>query len=345
MVTNFEKEDSITADLYHTTPDTASNLTDKNVAFLSCDPDDYESSDQSNEIFDTALTKKVTAILLYSKYSWYCEKRTTPSEIGSTYVYSIVNGSAANDILKQMDKSSRPSMVFLITIRHQSSEEVSNTRPNGGPGNPLGPSRSTEVAMVILYSITGVITALFMAVIVSGAVRAHRNPERYGPNNALGRPRQSRAKGLARAMLDTIPIVKFGQNQDQNQENPKNDIEIGTIPKQQQEATNGVSNPVSHEEHTENEIAVSKNVNNLTVSTSAANDNNDANAASVVSRAESGSASHNENSISEEALGCSICTDDFELGQDIRVLPCNHKFHPACVDPWLLNVSGTCPLW
>jgi hypothetical protein len=29
----------------------------------------------------------------------------------------------------------------------------------------------------------------------------------------------------------------------------------------------------------------------------------------------------------------------------VRVLPCNHSFHPACIDPWLLNVSGTCPLW
>lgn len=42
---------------------------------------------------------------------------------------------------------------------------------------------------------------------------------------------------------------------------------------------------------------------------------------------------------------CPICTDDFEKGQDVRVLPCNHQFHPNCVDPWLINVSGTCPLW
>jgi len=43
-------------------------------------------------------------------------------------------------------------------------------------------------------------------------------------------------------------------------------------------------------------------------------------------------------------LGCSICTEDFTKGEDVRVLPCNHKYHPACIDPWLLNVSGTCPL-
>ena len=44
------------------------------------------------------------------------------------------------------------------------------------------------------------------------------------------------------------------------------------------------------------------------------------------------------------SLGCSICTEDFKAGQDQRVLPCDHRFHPECIDPWLLNVSGTCPL-
>lgn len=46
----------------------------------------------------------------------------------------------------------------------------------------------------------------------------------------------------------------------------------------------------------------------------------------------------------ETDLGCSICTEDFTTGEDVRVLPCHHKYHPACIDPWLLNVSGTCPL-
>jgi len=53
---------------------------------------------------------------------------------------------------------------------------------------------------------------------------------------------------------------------------------------------------------------------------------------------------HNEDISQPDTLVCSICTEDFTKGEDVRVLPCNHKFHPACVDPWLLNVSGTCPL-
>lgn len=42
---------------------------------------------------------------------------------------------------------------------------------------------------------------------------------------------------------------------------------------------------------------------------------------------------------------CSICTEDFVDGDDIRRLPCNHIFHPRCIDPWLRGFAVTCPLW
>lgn len=41
----------------------------------------------------------------------------------------------------------------------------------------------------------------------------------------------------------------------------------------------------------------------------------------------------------------SICVGAFVEGDDVRLLPCGHDFHPACIDPWLLQRSGTCPLW
>ncbi|KAK7993707.1 hypothetical protein PG989_007088 [Apiospora arundinis] len=42
---------------------------------------------------------------------------------------------------------------------------------------------------------------------------------------------------------------------------------------------------------------------------------------------------------------CSICTEDFLQGEQLRNLSCGHLFHPACIDPWLCDRSRTCPLW
>ena len=43
---------------------------------------------------------------------------------------------------------------------------------------------------------------------------------------------------------------------------------------------------------------------------------------------------------------CPICIVDFEEGDDLRVLPCEgkHVFHQTCVDPWLLELSSSCPI-
>lgn len=40
---------------------------------------------------------------------------------------------------------------------------------------------------------------------------------------------------------------------------------------------------------------------------------------------------------------CSICKEVFEDGAELRVLPCLHRFHVACVDRWL-SQSRTCPV-
>lgn len=213
-------------------------------------------------------------------------------------------------------------------------QESVNGTSGGGSGSGsggLGKSPTTAVAMIILYSITGIITALFLIIIIVGAIRAHRHPERYGPRRVIGRARQGRAKGLARAMLETIPIVKFGDKEEDGKPAvPGRDIELAGT------STNAATDTEHH-------------------GGGASTSNTAAPAGSgpdvVKTEAAAGSGQHTEGAAvgagdnTDNGLACSVCTDDFIKGQDIRVLPCRHKFHPECIDPWLLNVSGTCPLW
>lgn len=181
--------------------------------------------------------------------------------------------------------------------------------------------------MIILYSITGIITVLFLVIIITGAVRAHRHPERYGPRYRSGRTRQSRARGIARAMLETIPIVKFGdEEQGSRRDSVKGDVEMldadtGDDEQQQQQH--------HHKTSTQETVQPASQVPD---------------AASTEEKHKSGTPSAKPNPDTGN-FSCPICTDDFIKGQDLRVLPCNHKFHPECIDPWLVNVSGTCPLW
>ncbi|VAI88647.1 unnamed protein product [Triticum turgidum subsp. durum] len=41
---------------------------------------------------------------------------------------------------------------------------------------------------------------------------------------------------------------------------------------------------------------------------------------------------------------CAICLEDYSVGEKIRVLPCRHKFHAACVDLWLTSRRTFCPV-
>ncbi|WAQ86802.1 hypothetical protein PtA15_7A531 [Puccinia triticina] len=122
-------------------------------------------------------------------------------------------------------------------LDQQKQDRNQSSNFQSAPGNSNNPN--TGLAMIILYAITGCVSFMFLIVIVSGAIRAIRNPDRYGPRpggrvdpqtgeeDPYAQPRQTRAAGLGKAILDTFPIVKFGRQQ--------ND------PKFDSEGSNGVS--------------------------------------------------------------------------------------------------------
>jgi len=41
---------------------------------------------------------------------------------------------------------------------------------------------------------------------------------------------------------------------------------------------------------------------------------------------------------------CPICIQEYAKNDVIRQLPCDHHFHKTCVDPWIVNYRGDCPM-
>ncbi|KAF2672607.1 hypothetical protein BT63DRAFT_450633 [Microthyrium microscopicum] len=299
------------------------------IAFVSCDTSAYADLLGPVNTLIFAVKNDPIAIVLYSNTAKGCAY-SPGDKIPSTFAYLFsLTGAQANGSLTSFAAGAggHVAIATQAIFEMNSSSGSSGGGASGGVGGPGGnaanqgsqpggPSPSTAVAMIILYSITGVITALFLVIIITGAVRAHRHPERYGPRNTHGRSRQSRAKGLARAMLDTLPIVKFGEKEE---EKPA-DIELAGATANRAATTD---QKTTAEEGAEIQDSTKQE---------GEQSNTDPSKESTTPP------------IAEDVQGCSICTDDFELGQDVRVLPCNHSFHPTCIDPWLLNVSGTCPL-
>ncbi|KAJ3359036.1 hypothetical protein GGF32_009647 [Allomyces javanicus] len=46
----------------------------------------------------------------------------------------------------------------------------------------------------------------------------------------------------------------------------------------------------------------------------------------------------------DDPTSCVVCLDEFEDDQTLRVLPCAHPFHVACIDTWLTERKNVCPI-
>lgn len=199
-----------------------------------------------------------------------------------------------------------------------------------------GSQRSST--MLIVYIIVALISAGFVSVMLFLGIKAFR---RYGgePTEHLrARPRQSRARGIARAALDALPVVKFGIKPS---ETVSKDIEMqdGASSLGAKDSTLELrSDYGEHVTHTASPLREMTTIpatgmliqptEPLPVYTSSGREPEPPGATEP----------------DPNQLRCPVCLDDFEENQDVRVLPCSHSFHTYCIDPWLLNVAGSCPL-
>lgn len=306
------------------------------IAYLCCDNlnDSYIQPDMIlNALMDNE--PQPTAILLYSQEEVCC------GISGQNLNYdAFLTMADAEEATQALSITSTSDGTVRATISGNLTEGSSESHTGQKSGS------GSSVAMSILYSITGLITILFVIIIATGAIRARRYPERYGPRNEVnGRPRQSRARGLARAVLETIPIVKFGDSNPPKLD-PNVELENAQRPSTADEDAERPTNGSSRHLSTIPESLPGSPAHSAAADVLGIAPDGEANVKGAVSSAAGGGASNQHADASnEEGLGCPICTDEFTVGEDVRVLPCNHKFHPQCIDPWLVNVSGTCPLW
>lgn len=206
----------------------------------------------------------------------------------------------------------------LFTLKMIDLDAESHTKlPPVVMGRSNEPEARVDVVKIVLFTITGTILAFFAIMVILGVVRAYRHPERYISPPIAGQPRQNRARGITRAILDTIPVIRLSED---GKSPPHPDISLQSIGQVRAETANdrtqGIAfQPTGRGDHWSNE--------NRTLST----------------RSEVAGSSDEE-----RCLRCSICTEDLKFGEQVRLLPCSHKYHPSCVDPWLLEMSSTCPL-
>lgn len=322
-------------------------------AFICCDTANYPGYLTPSTVLSFALAGAGSsktfplAIILYSEQSTHCNF-TIQGDSPVDAIFTTVDPMVATSLAKLQLSDSSPGIAEIVPDLNSdtANNSTSNNSGFGGFGGG-GPSPTTAVAMIILYSITGIITALFVIIILTGAVRAHRHPERYGPRaGAAGRGGQSRAKGMARAMLATLPIVKYGDQEPTATKPPGSsdtDIEMnassltqsaGTEADKERSITSPEGQTIAQDGLAGQDPG---NENNGAESAEQSSVKGEAPIAAIA-------VTNADGTQEDGSLGCSICTEDFTRGEEVRVLPCNHKFHPECVDPWLLNVSGTCPL-
>ncbi|KAH6914059.1 RING-7 protein [Coprinopsis sp. MPI-PUGE-AT-0042] len=362
------------------------------IALVSCDRNATNAT-MDEDIFTLARDRGAVAALLYSLDSVACvinpeytnpaafdqvfnifatQSKTSSHLVNDFYppnkTFAWYDSKALNDSYDEVTASitagraKSKGFVFAVLRAWNATE---STVPTGGSqgdddedvNDHEPPSRqSTALAMIVLYTITACVSALFCVVIITGAVRAIRHPERYGPR-ARGDDYdgQSRARGLTRAILDTFPVIKFGSPPGappKDVEHPSffaSNVPLGLVsPKPEKpQSFDLASLTAKPEEQALQQVSSRDHPPKDPPGDPPTMDESTENVA--VARRPSRAARKDEHDVVPSAIGrdtCPICIVDFEEGDDVRVLPCEgkHAFHQSCVDPWLLELSTSCPI-
>ncbi|RPB23840.1 hypothetical protein L211DRAFT_868408 [Terfezia boudieri ATCC MYA-4762] len=322
--------------LHHYTSDRPyhSNSNDSStIALLSCD------DDSAKENFLHAARQRPKAIILYTSEGNCCIFQSTywqSTDPDQPFLFTFTNMKAINtsNLLRyEITTGTNVSVEYWAHFDESAPPPTISVQPSKMDA-PKGSAKLIVYVFVIL------IAAGFLAMILFLAVKVSKRRGGEPTQNVRAHPRQSRARGIEKAALDALPVVKFGSKPS---ETTPNDVEMqdgapsldtgGSMMELQSEAVEQArAAPLSQErEHRMKATTAIVMANSPTGSPPAGTPSREVEAPTAVEP-------------DPNQVRCPVCLEDFEEDQEVRVLPCSHSFHTDCIDPWLLNVAGSCPL-
>lgn len=276
------------------------------------------------------------------------------------YNATLLNQSAldVNQSLAGNYPATKTYLIGTLTARNSTGQATSTYIPNATTSTSSDSSHNkrTSTPMIVLYTITGVVSVVFLIMLIMGGRRALRHPERYGrreDEHADGG--QSTAGGLAQAMLDTFPVIKFHTSNGKSSSNRTKRISLKdtgeTLPMSQIERGDGIDmdafpnreskrRPISK---CDTEVSFHAALDTCESVPQLLRDRSESQASGSGGKSEEVAATaaattmvHLEQVEAEDGQTCPICLVEFEDGDDLRVLPCKreHMYHRGCIDPW-----------
>ena len=302
---------------------------------------------------DVFATKNIsTATLLDSQF-----QHTNATFLNYNGTLLNDSGTIVNESLVGNPPSSKTFLIGTLVARDTSGQATMTSVPNSTSSAASSKSsKNTSPAMIVLYVITGCIVTMFLTMLVMGARRARRHPERYGRREGDdSQGAQTTAGGIAQAILDTFPVIKFNRREQTRQMGQakavpsENDLnrgyDLSVIPslrdprvRQSGDMERGRSSATTE-------------TGSFHSARSAIGPEDDEHGkphlGSSATQSLLGDAPRSAGPVVDEDVGqdqCPICLIDFEEGDDLRVLPCEreHVYHQTCIDPWCVRLAHSC---
>lgn len=241
------------------------------------------------------------------------------------------------------------SAMQLLQILRNPSPNVVTASISGSDSKFQTPQKGNSKALIALYVTTSVVLATLLAILVCAFIRVRRHPERYNHRNS---DYAMRAKGLAKAVLDSIPLVQVSknpQNSDEEEQKSNSGEERNTLAQSgEQHILDDPSKAATSEDCTTLPQLAQSEIDGVSRPRSSGTPRS----IELTGKAAIHHANPNKGSrtkplkilITDNEDICPICFEEYEEGELLRLLPCKHKFHASCIDPWLLEASSECPL-